>query len=226
MDARNHPRKHTEETLFGALLTMAAGCIDAHSYLLHGQVFAGLQTGNLILLGVKLGEGQFAQSARYVISLTAFICGTVLIRSLQRHKRLGEHDVLRRRLILGYEASMLLLIAAIGARLPDVADIALLSFTAAAELQEFRRLEGSPFTALMMTGNLRSLSESSFDVIVYHDENAKQRLRVMLSVLASFAFGAMLMELITPYLHNAGLIAPAVVILIAMLFAFRDHEDR
>lgn len=56
--------KHTESTVFGALLTMAAGCIDAHSYLLHGQVFAGLQTGNLILLGVRLGQGEVLQSAQ------------------------------------------------------------------------------------------------------------------------------------------------------------------
>lgn len=44
-----------EKTFFGALLTMAAGGIDAYSYIFHGQVFAGLQTGNMILLGVNLG---------------------------------------------------------------------------------------------------------------------------------------------------------------------------
>lgn len=217
-------RKHTEETLFGALLTMAAGSIDAHSYLMHGQVFAGLQTGNLILLGVRLGEGQIAQSYRYLISIAAFVCGTILIRIIQREHRLGEHEPLRRRIILGYEAIMLLIIAAIGGFLPDTADIALLSFTAAAELQEFRRLEGAPFTPLMMTGNLRSLSESAYDAIVYHERTAWRRLRVMAGILAGFASGALLMSIITPYLHYAGLIMPAAIILVSMSFAFRDHD--
>ena len=217
--------KHTESTVFGALLTMAAGCIDAHSYLLHGQVFAGLQTGNLILLGVRLGQGEVLQSARYVVSLLAFICGTLVIRVLQRLPRLREHEPLRRRLVLAYEATLLLIIAAIGGMLPDVAVIALLSFTAAAELQEFRRLEGNPFTPLMMTGNLRSMTVSAFDANLYHDASAKRRVRAMGGVLAGFTIGALLMTAISPYLHNAGLIVPAIILVIAMTLAFLDHDD-
>ena len=48
-----------ERLLIGTLLTAAAGSFDAYTYLLHGEVFAGLQTGNVILLGVHLGQGQW-----------------------------------------------------------------------------------------------------------------------------------------------------------------------
>ena len=48
-----------ESLLIGTLLTAAAGSFDAFTYLLHGEVFAGLQTGNVILLGIHLGQAQW-----------------------------------------------------------------------------------------------------------------------------------------------------------------------
>lgn len=43
-----------ETLIIGILLAMSAGGLDAYTYLVHGEVFAGLQTGNLILLGIHL----------------------------------------------------------------------------------------------------------------------------------------------------------------------------
>ncbi|WP_434976965.1 DUF1275 family protein [Latilactobacillus sakei] len=40
----------SDKILYGGLLA-AAGGFDSYTFLVHGQVFAGLQTGNLILLG-------------------------------------------------------------------------------------------------------------------------------------------------------------------------------
>lgn len=72
-----------EQLLFGCGLTMTAGALDAYSYLAHGAVFAGLQTGNLILLGTHLGQLQLSAIGRYLTAMVAFMVGTMLVRSLQ-----------------------------------------------------------------------------------------------------------------------------------------------
>lgn len=43
--------KAHERLEFGMALAATAGGLDAYTYLVHGEVFAGLQTGNFILLG-------------------------------------------------------------------------------------------------------------------------------------------------------------------------------
>ena len=48
-----------ERLIIGVFLAAAAGGLDAYTYLFHGEVFAGLQTGNFILLGLNLGQGDF-----------------------------------------------------------------------------------------------------------------------------------------------------------------------
>ena len=74
-----------ERLLIGTLLTAAAGSFDAYTYLLHGEVFAGLQTGNVILLGVHLGQGQWYTAIRYLVPILAFMFGTMAARALQLH---------------------------------------------------------------------------------------------------------------------------------------------
>ena len=43
----------------GAVLAMAGGFMDAYSYILRDQVFANAQTGNMLLLGVALSQGDY-----------------------------------------------------------------------------------------------------------------------------------------------------------------------
>lgn len=211
-----------EQTLFGALLTLAAGGIDAYSYLFHGEVFAGLQTGNLILMGIHLGRAQFGSTGRYLVSALAFFAGTILIRALQRADFFTEHEGIRRKTVLLYESLMLILIGFIGPHIPNLLATALLSITAAAELQEFRRLNGGPFTPLMMTGNLRTLAEAFFDVSVYHEKNARQKLGYTTAIMAAFVLGAFLIGITQTYLHHLTILIPAASLLGAWIYISRS----
>jgi uncharacterized membrane protein YoaK (UPF0700 family) len=59
-------------------LTVAAGSADAVSYLGLGRVFTANMTGNLVLLGVAIGQGQVAGSLRSVIAFAGFGIGVLL----------------------------------------------------------------------------------------------------------------------------------------------------
>lgn len=214
-----------EKTFFGALLTMAAGGIDAYSYIFHGQVFAGLQTGNMILLGVNLGQGHWSASLRYIISILAFFVGTIIIRIMQRSTWSDEHENGHRKLVLIYEAVLLLIIAGISQFVPSIIATILLSITAAAELQEFRRLNGGPFTPLMMTGNLRTLAETSFDALIFHETAAVNKLKTTASIMVTFIIGAALIAISTPIISKFSIVIPAIVILIALSSLYGSKDE-
>jgi len=59
-------------------LTAATGSVDAVSYLGLGRVFTANMTGNLVLLGIAIGQGQLAGSIRAVIAFAGFVIGVVV----------------------------------------------------------------------------------------------------------------------------------------------------
>jgi uncharacterized membrane protein YoaK (UPF0700 family) len=59
-------------------LTAATGSVDAVSYLGLGRVFTANLTGNLVLLGIAIGQGQLAGSIRAVIAFAAFVIGVLI----------------------------------------------------------------------------------------------------------------------------------------------------
>jgi uncharacterized membrane protein YoaK (UPF0700 family) len=59
-------------------LTAAAGSVDAVSYLGLGRVFTANMTGNLVLLGIAIGERQLGGAVRSVIALAGFAVGVLI----------------------------------------------------------------------------------------------------------------------------------------------------
>jgi uncharacterized membrane protein YoaK (UPF0700 family) len=57
-------------------LTFAAGSVDAVA-LLRLDVFTAVMTGNIVLLGLAVGQGAFANALRSVIALVAYGAGVV-----------------------------------------------------------------------------------------------------------------------------------------------------
>ena len=50
--------KQTSESIeLGILLAISGGMMDAYSYIMRGEVFANAQTGNMLLFGVYISEG-------------------------------------------------------------------------------------------------------------------------------------------------------------------------
>lgn len=123
-----------ESLLIGTLLTAAAGSFDAFTYLLHGEVFAGLQTGNVILLGIHLGQAQWTTAVRYMVPIFAFMFGTMAARALQLQAGKKSRPLTEQRWLIQYEITLILIVTLFGHWLPDLAASALVSLIAAAQL--------------------------------------------------------------------------------------------
>jgi uncharacterized membrane protein YoaK (UPF0700 family) len=65
----------TTRDLMLVLLAVAAGCVDATSFLGLGQVLTAAMTGNTVLLGVALGQADAQAALRSAVALGAFLAG-------------------------------------------------------------------------------------------------------------------------------------------------------
>jgi uncharacterized membrane protein YoaK (UPF0700 family) len=71
-------RPTTARDLMLTLLAMAAGCIDAASFLGLGQVMTAAMTGNTVLFGLALGQADAEGALRASVALAGFVAGALV----------------------------------------------------------------------------------------------------------------------------------------------------
>jgi uncharacterized membrane protein YoaK (UPF0700 family) len=88
-------------------LTLVAGAVDAVSYLGLGRVFTANMTGNLVLLGLAVGQGQVLEALRSVVAFLGFAAGAGLGGRVVGAGQGGEHWPSKVTVVLGVEALLL-----------------------------------------------------------------------------------------------------------------------
>lgn len=205
-----------ERLLSGALLAMAAGALDAYTYLEDGGVFAGLQTGNLILTGLRVGQGDYGEITQGIVSLIMFAVGVAIIRVIQYHY--PSELALRRKVVtLSYEIILFVLVSFLAGRVSILLTTGLLAMAAAAQLQEFRTMKNCPFTSLMMTGNVRTLSENVLDFVAQGDKKALRKAGDIVTIIGSFFIGALLSGYLVQDFQGQTILLSAVILLVVMV---------
>ena len=144
-------------------LAFAGGFLDAYTFITRGGVFANAQTGNIVLFGINLFEGNFAEAKDYLIPIFAFFIGILTAETVKTLFR--ENSTFHwRQIVLVLEALLLTATAFMPAGM-DTTVNALISFVCSLQVESFRKVEGNPFATTMCTGNLRSAVEHLYN---YH----------------------------------------------------------
>ncbi|MCI1891556.1 YoaK family protein [Schleiferilactobacillus perolens] len=219
----NHPPVFPlhEQLPAAMILAGVGGFMDAYSYLLHGNVFSSLQSGNVILLGIHLARGQWASSGHYLLPLAAFYLGAFLITWFARYvHKPGQ----RRTHIVGVSAEIfvLLLTAIFANRLPDTVVIAMMSFTAAIQLSVFRKMKGQPYTTTMTTGNIQASAANLANAAMGAQPNAAHRSWDRFAVALGFGLGAFLSASLVPFLGQHAIIGGVLLLGIILLLLLRE----
>jgi uncharacterized membrane protein YoaK (UPF0700 family) len=92
------------------VLSLVAGGADAVGYMGLDRVFTSNMTGNVVLLGIYLGQGDFATAGRVLFVLAAFVTGVAAAAWLSRSVDGGDWPMLVRR-VINAERVMLILFA-------------------------------------------------------------------------------------------------------------------
>ena len=219
---QDRPKKQMSERLsLGLLLALSGGLMDAYSYLFRGQVFANAQTGNILLFSVYLTQGQWQDALEYLFPILAFSLGigaAAIIRHLCRERRLHW-----RQICLGLEVVILVLVAP----LPQSANLlanSLISLACGAQVESFRKIDGSSVSTTMCIGNLRSALHSLVDVGFTGSRKERHAALVALSIILAFACGAILGSLLLPHLGPYTLWTSAGLLTLCTIFMLiRPH---
>ena len=153
------PHGQMSEAFITALfLSVSGGLQDVYTYLYRGKVFANAQTGNIVLMAVKLFAGEWGEALRYLMPLCAFALG-IFVAEFIRLKLKRMQWLHWRQLVVLFEILMLFVVGFLPQELNLLAN-SLVSFSCAMQVQSFRKVNGYAFASTMCIGNLRSGMDS------------------------------------------------------------------
>lgn len=198
------------------VLTFTTGLLDAVSYLGLGQVFSGIQTGNLVVLGFALAGADGFSVAGPALSLAAFFVGAALggrlaIGLSRRHRRWLA-------LALGVEVLLVAVgaVAAVGLR-PDAlgewrtyAIIALLAAAMGLRSATVRRLAAPEVTTTVLTSTITDLAADAGTFSAAPGRHAWQ-----VGTIGTRLLGAVTGALLVPISLTLPIAAVAVLIAVA-----------
>jgi len=205
-------RERPEEGLLVTLmLGFIGGYIDAYTWISHG-VLANAQTANLVFLWVNAAAGQWQEASHFVPPLFAFFVGVVIASWLRRGAgaRAGQLSLL-------VEVAMLILVGVLHNRVPHLAGTLGISMVAAMQIPIFR-VEGSVYSSVMITGNLRQAIEGAFALIAAEPQSGLLRKScIYMGVCAMFGTGAAAGSFLTERVPTLTLMVPIVALLLVLL---------
>lgn len=182
----------TQRLGFGMLITMVGGMMDAYSYVMRGQVFATGQTGNFVLVAVRLMQGEYLRMLQALTPIVSFWIGVFLAQHLL-HRVLGENPVRWRRNVLLLEMGLLFLVGWIPEGAPHIYSNTVISLTAAMQFCCFRNFgENAAYATVFCTGNMRSCAEMYYQGLVLRDRESLKKAHGYGGILLSFFAGACL----------------------------------
>ncbi len=140
------------------LLTLSSGYIDAYTYTIRGGVFANVQTGNIVLIGVNIANQTLSEVLKFIFPVIAFTVGILLYDIIAS----GLNNIIRR--TINRRAMILLVDAAILAAagfIPsgDKCNYAvniMISFAATLQYAALKKSHGAPSAATAREGTLAS----------------------------------------------------------------------
>lgn len=216
----------SESLLLGGLLAMAGGFFDAYTYLCRGGVFANAQTGNIVLFGLKLAEGEWQRALTYLLPILAFAFGVVAAELVKRHgKRENRPDagLHWRQVIVIAEIALLAVVAFLPQQMNMVVNT-VISFVCAMQVETFRKVRGSAFATTMCTGNLRSGTEQLIIWRQTGNRKAAHKARHYYAIILWFIAGAALGALCTDAWGERALLLTCAPLLAAFGLMFREEE--
>ena len=207
----------SETFRLGAVLALAGGFLDAYTYLVRGKVFANAETGNMVLLGVNLLNGQWEKALGYVAPILAFAIGVVVAEAIK--KRVQERSLHWRQISLLAEMVILLVVCFLPQSMNNAANVAV-AFVCAVQVESFRKVHGNAFATTMCTGNLRSGTERLWQFLQSGKRESLTQAGRYYGIIFFFIVGAALGSFTSGILAERAVFVPCLLLFAAFLMMF------
>ena len=207
-------------------IILSGGLQDAYTYCCRDKVFANAQTGNIVLFGANIAEGNWLRAAEYFLPILAFALGVVAAEIVKRRykKRQSDINIHWRQIVVLVEIVLLFFVGFLPREVNTFAN-ALVSFVCAMQVQTFRKVRGHAYASTMCIGNMRSGTEALCAYFHTHEPEALRNALTYFGVIGLFALGAGLGALLTGASAVRGIWVSCALLTVSFLVMF-IHEER
>lgn len=210
----------SESIRLGMLLAISGGFMDAYSYIERDHVFANAQTGNILLFGVHLSEGNWIMAVRYFFPVLAFVLGIAVAEAVRTYNTPKLHW---RQISVFVEAVILAVVAFIPLSMNLFAN-ALTSFACGVQVESFRKIRGSGIATTMCIGNLRSATQNFMDYWKTGDKEKLEQSVLYYGIIICFVLGAIGGNLFISFLGKRAILCCSLMLLVVFFIMFIDYE--
>ncbi|CCL85957.1 TPA: DUF1275 domain-containing protein [Clostridioides difficile] len=215
----------SESFFLCSLLAIIGGFLDIYTYVVRGKVFANAQTGNIVLFGLNIAEGNVKESFYYLIPILAFMLGVFIAEKIRKYFTNNKTKIHWRQVIIIIEMITILIVSFIPrGRFNMFVNVAI-SFICSMQVESFRKVNGNSFATTMCTGNLRSATETLFHYI--HTKNIfmiKKSLQYY-AIIIFFISGAILGTFFTKIFVEKSILICFFILAVVFGIMFINKDD-
>lgn len=213
----------SESIMVGILLALSGGFMDAYSYINRGKVFANAETGNIILMTLKICEGKFLESINYLIPILSFAIG-VAICEIIKHRKEKINIIHWRQIIVVFEIAAFVFVAFLPQDMNQIAN-SIISMISGVQFATFPKVRGTAMATTMCTGNLKAGTQNMYRGIKTNDKSAFEKGLYYYVCIFVFIIGTMVGYLFVRLWAEKAILLAAVAMLIIFLMMFREFEN-
>jgi uncharacterized membrane protein YoaK (UPF0700 family) len=206
-----------------ALLAFGAGGTDVFSFARLGDVFAGVMTGNLALLGLSIGSGKAVAVGRAIAAIAVFIAGLYLAGRITRGtvpSAIWPRQVTRVLFVEGVALAGLTIGWEVAGTSPKGAPQVLLLAAAALAMG----LQSGAVVSIGISGLSTTYLTGTLTGVLTNLAHSGQLRKPSVVIVASLLLGAVAMGLTITFIPRLAPILPLAVVTFVVTVAMRDRR--
>lgn len=211
----------SESLRLGIFLTLSGGFQDAYSYICRGKVFVNAQTGNIVLLGQNLAEGDYKKAVTYLFPLLSFMGGAYLCQRIKLMSR-SKSKLHWRQFVLLTEIFLLFCAGLLPSRYNTLANMTL-SFVCAMQVVAFGKFHNNAYATTMCIGNLKSATTLLCHYHITKEAVSGKTSLCYFFIIFVFFLGAVSGAIAARYLHLHSIWIPIIFLIIAFSLMFQEE---
>lgn len=199
--------------------------MGAFTYSIRGNIFCNAQTGNFVLLGMAIGNGNWQEAAYLLIPISAYWLGAVVSEILPRSvKKIGflRWDTM----LVGFEIIVLILLGFLPESAPYQISQVAINFICSMQYNTFRQAEGIPMATTFCTNHLRQIGINFVKWVRKKDVSCKERFLIHIKMLSMFLAGTIIGTVLCRFVLGKAIWGAAVILMIVFVGLIRADRTK
>ena len=216
-------RQISESIEVGIFLALSGGFMDAYSYINRGKVFANAETGNIILMALKVCEGKFFEAVNYLIPIISFAVG-VAICEIIKYRKERINMIHWRQILVLFEIFAFIVVGFLPQEMNRVAN-SIISMISGIQFATFPKIRGTAMATTMCTGNLKTGTQNMYRGIKTGDRSAIEKGLYYYVCILVFIAGTAIGYFAVKLMAEKAIFLAALAMINIFIMMFKEFED-